>query len=584
MSKIKRKKKRQKKDITIYINRKADFIIGLSFENLLLRLSDPSILDKFKEGEPYDNQHLLFFLAYIQYRYLILCSDIDASANEIRISSTYIQNDLRIPKAIHYYNILYDLGILDTRVSYKEDEAPFGYSFTEQYRDCRELAPTTVHHFPAFSNESLEKKYKHLDKWLVAEQIKTEDFTGRLTEVRRNKLETLNSQYASLRNFFKDNALTLSLAEKLFQERKTSINTSFSSQQLLLSFIQLGYIRKSVDKTSSRLHTNITNLKKDFRKLLRYQNEDKQRSFVGVDIKNSQPYMSLILFDERFYRLLLGEKFSKKEFFLGQPYFKDTRERLKEVLDTEFLDTFRSKLQAPDVLKYIELVSSGEFYDEMLEKHGKDILVKRKKETESKLATVTKEKIRKYFGELSDLKPSQRNRRIEERKNMIPNFDDLLTLASGKEAERADMKEMMFLTFFSKNGFKGDMVGAYPKKSFEKEFPTVCELFEKIKSGNYYKGKKNVGHNLLAVLLQQIESYLILLVVTKDTARNRNQKLPMYTIHDSILTIEGEHTYVFSMMGKVFCEHIGTPPRLAYEPEQNEENRIDTEQKTSYLK
>lgn len=559
-----RKIKRRKQAVTIFISDKVKYLSSIDFNSLHSRLGDPSIFEVFEEGKSFNRDHLLIFLAYIQYRYLILYSNIEATDDCVSLSSKYIQDVLKIPKATHYYKILNQLGILDIKNPYEKGKKSFSYSFTEEYLRVDKLTPVMVNHFSFFGNEPLVKGYDHLNKWLDSNCLKNESIDIALDFSLKRAIEHLEIKRGKIERYFREqgNSIVLQLLDKLYVEELNSIYNSISSQYLLLRFIELGYIRKNIDKTSSRLHTNVTNLKKDFRKLLRYQDSQGNRHcLVGVDIKNSQPYMSLILFDDRFYRLLLGERFNKADFFLGQSYFKETHKRLKSVLDCGFLENFRSKLKNQDVLDYINLVSNGMFYDKMLEYHGNDILENQKANTQRLIGELTARTITEYF----DCSAKEKRRKANKRKVLFPYLSDLLAIVENKQPTRDDVKTMIFLTFFSKNRFKGDMPGAYPKEIFRKRFPTVSELFEKIKSGSYKINGEEKGHNLLAVLLQQIESYLVLKCITYSFARDRNQNLPMFTIHDSILTIKGEHEYVRNKMERSLFEYTGQQPTLEYE-------------------
>lgn len=80
------------------------------------------------------------------------------------------------------------------------------------------------------------------------------------------------------------------------------------------------------DSTGNRIHTNITNLKKEFRSALYLENKQK---LVEIDIRNSQP----LIFN----------------YFLLKEYKKD-------------LPT--------DVLEYIQLTSTGKLYDKIAEEKG----------------------------------------------------------------------------------------------------------------------------------------------------------------------------------------------------------------------
>jgi len=82
--------------------------------------------------------------------------------------------------------------------------------------------------------------------------------------------------------------------EKNLTEGEASYQEKFNSYtvSLLLIHDKKNLPLFSVDSTAGRLHTNLTNLKSDLRNYLTYDG----KTLVAVDIRNSQPYLSLALF------------------------------------------------------------------------------------------------------------------------------------------------------------------------------------------------------------------------------------------------------------------------------------------------
>ena len=114
-------------------------------------------------------------------------------------------------------------------------------------------------------------------------------------------------------------------------------------------------------------------------------------------------------------------------------------------------------------------------------------------------------------------------------------------------SNRREVKTAMLTVFFSGNGHHSKT-----KKLFKILFPTINEIFEKIKSEQ---------KNLLACLLQTIESYVVLQVITKRIAI-KYPNAPIFTIHDSVVTTE---KYVNDVK-RIMCEELtnltGYPPKL----------------------
>ena len=115
---------------------------------------------------------------------------------------------------------------------------------------------------------------------------------------------------------------------------------------------------------------------------------------------------------------------------------------------------------------------------------------------------------------------------------------------------RKDIKPIMFSVLFSSNRHHDKM-----KDYFKELFPSVYELFCTI---------KRTGKEKLPILLQHIESVLMLEMVSKRISKEK-PSLPIFTIHDSIVTIKGYEDYVELVMQEEFFNLIGIIPSLEIE-------------------
>jgi hypothetical protein len=121
-------------------------------------------------------------------------------------------------------------------------------------------------------------------------------------------------------------------------------------------------------------------------------------------------------------------------------------------------------------------------------------------------------------------------------------------------ATRKQVKVAVFQVLFTDNRYLGQ-ADAAPKRVFKDHFPSVYEIFALIK-------KKD--KTLLPRLLQRIESHLILQVATKRIARER-PRLPIFTIHDSIATTQGNENYVKRVLEEELFKATGYLPKLSTE-------------------
>lgn len=116
--------------------------------------------------------------------------------------------------------------------------------------------------------------------------------------------------------------------------------------------------------------------------------------------------------------------------------------------------------------------------------------------------------------------------------------------------DRGAVKGIIFTVMFTDNRYQNDT-----KLLFQELFPRVSQVFSAIKKGD---------RTILPRLLQSIESFLFLRVITKKIAK-RYPKAPLYTIHDSVVTTGRYVEYVKQVMTEVLTEYVGIPPTLLIE-------------------
>lgn len=139
-------------------------------------------------------------------------------------------------------------------------------------------------------------------------------------------------------------------------------------------------------------------------------------------------------------------------------------------------------------------------------------------------------------------------------------YDHMATLIGNEtetetgKTDRKAIKTMLFQVLFTDNRFIGQEE-AEPKRLFKSQFPGVYQLLNEI---------KKTGKNHLPILLQQIESHLVLKVISKRIARE-NPSLPLFTIHDSIVTTAGNEKYVQGIVLQELEEAVGFAPQLKVE-------------------
>jgi hypothetical protein len=258
----------------------------------------------------------------------------------------------------------------------------------------------------------------------------------------------------------------------------------------------------TVDQTVGRMHTVLTNMKSDLRHLVTHAGEP----LVSIDITNSQPYLSTMLFNPLMYSSKRRPpKASLERGGRGKKLKTDKiNPRIsKEISDSPLmLSNIRQMLDSEDFKLYQSLVSAK------TDPNGHDIY------------TYMAEKSAESFG---------------------ATFTD-----------RNAVKVGMFEVLFSSNVYAG-RTGV--KRLFRTLFPSVSRLFHQLKEND---------HTRLPCLLQSIESYIMLKVITKTIAK-KYPDVPLFTIHDSITTTAKHLDKVKALMETELTRIVGLPPKLKVE-------------------
>lgn len=238
----------------------------------------------------------------------------------VPLNSTVMQNlGIRNFPVYRDYLIRHKIIIGDNIFSEKKSR---GFKYSQQFRTkykfekAAEYKSYKLLSKNRFSKYNSKKKFpKHLKKWFDKLEI---DKSAALKE-----LELKYEQ--DLKNFSKEEA-NLRYSKALYGINKIS-EKDFNFNR---------------DNTSYRAHTNITNLNKRFRKHLMYNGE----KLINCDVKNSQPYISTVLFDYKTYR---------------------DKKQLERKYNISILAKNQLCLDKPDVYLYKKWCLEGVLYDELAE-------------------------------------------------------------------------------------------------------------------------------------------------------------------------------------------------------------------------
>jgi len=261
------------------------------------------------------------------------------------------------------------------------------------------------------------------------------------------------------------------------------------------------------DDFGNRLHTNFTNLNGKIKKYISYGNEQ----LVSIDLKNSQPYISLYLVKKFYENLQTSNPFQTQQ---ATPTLNN-----KPSLSIILVNQPKTNTSI-DFQRFENLVCTGAFYKEfereIRAKIGDDYFT------------------REYIYDHDKGRPV---------KNTF----------TPKEIVKKDI----FTVYFSKNKSKPKV-----KELFAELFPTVAFAFENMKQPKSWNDEDS--HKNLAKRLQRMESHIMLDLVAKELARDYPD-LPIFTIHDSIVTTAGHEYMVEEAMERIFTSQIGYKPTLTIE-------------------
>lgn len=452
-------------------------------KELSLYIPENLDIDKLLIDNPPKFKHYRDCFVYL----LHLIYDIPSRKNELIREFTQFYSPLvqrRVKKYRLYLNYLKENMIIETDNQYIKDIGKSkGYAFCEKFETP--IKPITIRKktliksilkyidldnttskFHESQKSIINKELPHITKWL--NKSLTIDF-----ESAENYL--MNEYRKDLKN--KD---TKGLALRKYNSRMIAVHK-----------LNNGDFHYSIDDNAGRLYTVLTQIKKELRQFIRY----KGKKLVAVDIKNSQPFLSSVLFSEEHYNLNNCEKTIR--------YFNPIYRIEKNY--SNFKVILNEARKNKDIPKFYSIISEGKIYE--------------------------------YFGtELQNNSVLDKNLTNTETRNRAKKF--LVSLMFGEND----------YNHFSKYA-----------KVLSQVFPTVYEIYYSIK---YDK------HNTLACFLQNLEANLVLHTACKIISEERPD-LPIYTIHDSIVTTEGNEEYIKGVLYNVLDKYIGLPPSLKIEKWEN---------------
>ncbi len=371
------------------------------------------------------------------------------------LKMTYIKK--LVPQGDKYLIALLELGIVIRTGYYTPSQSAYKYNFLPEYSGKFSACSLT--------NAKLIRRIQQAHETLKKEASKS--IRGHSEQVKYLRMLTIAPNFTQ------------------FINSKYPTDTE-AFNRVLASAIRIanGDIFYSIDSTSGRFHSNVTNCPKGFRPYLRVKGEP----LVNIDVKNCQPYLSTIILTDPL----------KASGFAKNPVFAMLLQTLK-VSHKE------------DVKHYIKLVINGNFYEYLMQE---------------------------FFRE-------------------------------GLHLDRSETKRQVLRILFARNRSPKDITNRKARDIFKSMFPTVHKIFSMVRGSE--QGDKFTSFKRFAILLQRMESYLMLDVVMKRIYRELPNVVAI-TIHDSIMT--GVMTNNVVAVRRILIEEltnfVGFRPNVIIEREEEE--------------
>ncbi|BAV06172.1 hypothetical protein SAMN05421788_106235 [Filimonas lacunae] len=434
-----------------------------------------------KENKPSFKYHIDNFKYIIGTIIRLKCRNKDyLKAEYIPLNAKILQKKIRAYN--QYLSYLIENNVIETDNHYIPGEKSRCFKISDSLKnDGYEFTDLTKNTLTVMSNDerkedaAFRKKYDFLRKWFDSNlQVNVEMAAWELSHLYEQDM-----------------------ADGLYDAADR-----YCIRELALETLNKGMFYMSVDSTAGRFHSNLTNLKSELRNYITYDGQQ----LCSVDVKNSQPFISMLLFNPDFY----------SENGTGL-----TLKKLRPEIFKSLSSVIPSILSIISSLSFIMLVKSDET------QCGSDL--------ERFCTLVDKGRLYQYIS----------TQYFEE--------TGILYTPDTPDGKRM-LKSAVFTTLFSDNRFIGQKE-ADMKRCFRDLFPTVYKIYSLIKRHD---------NGFLAIILQSIEAEVVINRVARTFAKE-NKEVPIYTIHDSIVTLSEYKERVKDLMKVEFENAIGFRPNLSFE-------------------
>ncbi|GAA4459135.1 hypothetical protein GCM10023189_32410 [Nibrella saemangeumensis] len=436
-----------------------------------------------------------------------------------------------------------------------------GYRFTEVYQTKAEWDTIedykVIQNYKAYKESQREKarqQYPHLISWFDGLQIDEEKAKQYIEDDYERKI--------------KGNPST---------ERRQKPTREYNAYLRMVYNIVSKRYYFTLDDKGFRLHTVLTTLKKELRNFITYQG----KPLVAIDLSCSQPFLSTRLFDPLFYDKVYP--FSNRTEVNATalvklshlPFYNNYQYTIHSTL-TNFENLLPENWEIENVVialkNFTTIVVKFSYNNNKNDDINNNIIIKNDINSNTNRQKLTKSPFKEVKHPMSEKTHVDGESDLTEWAIYVQQvangsfYEYIQTCANridpSLRLDRSKVKTMTITAFFAQVDFHEDQ--AISKKHlslteqqnlFRKVFPKIFRLFQEIKF---------LDHALLALLLQNIESEIFLNRIAKRTVEERPD-LPIFTIHDSIVTTVGDEDYVEQVMKEELQNAVGLVPNTKRE-------------------
>ncbi|WP_294962630.1 hypothetical protein [uncultured Flavobacterium sp.] len=335
--------------------------------------------------------------------------------------------------------------------------------------------------------------------------------------------ENIRINYYFLSKYFKCNKLNVFAPFEAIDKTNSlaSQKKRLKSAISLIGFLNGQHRLTLKTSTDGRVHSNFTRLSKQCRKYLKYEDE----FLAEVDISSAVPYFLFIAMNSYINNNLISLK--KFQYNNNSHSFAYIFDEFSGVLDNSEVGQF-GKLILDGIIydKFAELIFNKSLY----ESQGFDY---------DKVERYYQYNFKKIFGYYFD-------------------------------SDKADLKKfakkrMLAMLFAKTSLYK------FEQLAFKQLFPTVLNFVNEFKDFQRYRHTEEIiwtkkgRHKKMSYFCFQFEAKVMIGEIARQFDKLHKGKVPIFTLHDCLLTTVGHIEDLEEFMVKKFVELLGIAPNLTVE-------------------